>query len=183
MNQFNYYKLLFFVFLLVFASNSFSQITDKTELDAKQVFQTQDNWSLVGEGEMSWLWFDIYRIKLFTPTGKYHPEQRNISLKLTYQREISKQELIEVTEEEWQRQKIEYQQDWLATLNDIWPDVNDGDSILFNVDELGNTRFYFNDDYIGSLNEQSFSSAFAAIWLSEDTLKPKLRNQLVGIEN
>jgi hypothetical protein len=49
------------------------------------------------------------------------------------------------------------------------------------VDESSVSHFFYNKRFIGSLNDTAFSSAFSAIWLSENTLKPKLRNQLIGL--
>ena len=142
----------------------------------------ETQFTLVGQGTMSWLWFDIYQVKLLTPSGLYHSGQWPLSLELVYARDITQQELLNKTEEEWQRQNLSYQQEWLITLKTFWPEISKNDSLLLNVDSKGMSHFFYNNKYIGSVTSTIFSLAFTAIWLSGDTLKPTLRNQLIGVK-
>jgi hypothetical protein len=137
---------------------------------------------LVGQGTMRWLWIDIYQAKLSTPSGTYEAEQWPLSLELIYARHISREDLIQTTEDEWRRQSINYQQQWLTQLNEIWPKISPEDKLLLQVDKKGNSQFFYNNQYVGSLTDKEFTLAFTAIWLSDNTLKPALRDQLIGFK-
>lgn len=137
---------------------------------------------LVGESQMKWLWFNIYQAKLYTPSGNYLPDRWPLALELIYTRNISREKLVETTTSEWIRQGISYQQWWLDSLNNIWPDISINDTLTLYVDRSGNSHFTYNDQPIGSVNDSEFTSAFTSIWLSENTLNPTLRNQLIGLK-
>ena len=59
-------------------------------------------------------------------------------------------------------------------------DVQKGDAITLYVDETGASYFYFNQQYLGVINDPVFSEQFAAIWLSEKTTRPGFRDKLLG---
>ena len=139
------------------------------------------SFKLVGSANMKWLWFEIYEATVLTPSGTYVADQRPLALELLYKRSISAEQLIKSTIDEWQRQKIDYQAEWVSILADIWPNIEPQDQLILYVDESSVSHFFYNKRFIGSLNDTSFASAFSAIWLSENTLKPKLRNQLIGL--
>ena len=182
------------IYLIILFPLSFSLITANTfaenislknkkeKLASLAPVIKHEAFKLVGEGTMRWFWFDIYQAKLFSPSGKYHPQQWPISLELIYVRNISSKELIQSTADEWQRQSINYQEEWLTQLNRIWPNVVPGDKLLLNVNEEGHSCFFYNNQYIGCIYDTVFSHAFTSIWLSENTLKPGLRNQLIGLK-
>ena len=135
----------------------------------------------VGRTQMRWLWFNLYEAKLYTQTGSYELNQWPLSLELIYQRSIKAKYLIEGTKREWSRQNIEYNPKWLDELANLWPDVALDDKIILYVDDQANSHFYFNDEFLGSLEDPLFAPAFTAIWLSENTIKPQQRNQLIGL--
>ena len=139
------------------------------------------SFKLVGSANMKWLWFEIYEAKVLTPSGVYVANQQPLALELLYKRSISAEQLIDSTIDEWLRQKIDYQAEWVSILTDIWPNIEPQDQLILYVDESSVSHFFYNKRFIGSLNDTAFASAFSAIWLSENTLKPKLRNQLIGL--
>jgi hypothetical protein len=138
------------------------------------------DYKLVGKGQMTWFWFDIYNAKLSTPSGGYQEKKWPLALELIYLRDISRDDLIQTTEDEWQRQRLTYQVQWLRSLEVIWTDIRKNDSILLFVDSDAVSHFYYNGKLVGRINDPDFASAFTAIWLSNNTLKPKLRKQLIG---
>ena len=137
---------------------------------------------LVGTAKMKWLWFEIYEAKVLTPTGTYELNKWPLSLDLLYKKTISAEQLIQSTIDEWERQNIDYRVEWVSRLRNIWPDIAPQDQLILYVDEEGISHFFYNKRFIGSLSEPLFSSAFTAIWLSKNTLKPTQRNQLIGIK-
>jgi hypothetical protein len=136
---------------------------------------------LVGTAEMKWLWFEVYQATVLTPTGTCTPNQWPLSLNLLYKKNITAEQLIESTVDEWQRQSVDYRAQWVSKLGYIWPDVAPQDELILYVDEVGISHFFYNSQFIGTIQDPLFAPAFTAIWLSDNTLKPALRNQLIGL--
>lgn len=138
---------------------------------------------MVGQGEMSWLFIDLYQASLYSPTGEYKQTHYPQALNILYQKNIDKDHLITATEKEWQKLGLNeaLYGNWLAQLNNIWPDINKGDELLFLVEDNGSGYFYHNKKLLGSVNNQQFSEAFLSIWLSQNSSEPTLRKQLLGI--
>jgi hypothetical protein len=137
----------------------------------------------VGEGDMSWMFIDIYRATLFTEKGTYQASNYPQALSITYLKNINKNKLLDATKDQWLLQnfdavKVEH---WLKTLSQIWPDIQTNDTLLFYVSENKQGTFYYNERQIGSISDRELSVAFLAIWLSDKTSQPKLRRQLLGI--
>ena len=157
---------------------SHQRFNTSTVIDMTQV----PTFKLIGTATMKWLWFDIYQATVLTPTGTYEPNQWPLSLNLLYKKSITAEQLIQSTIDEWERQSIDYKAQWVSKLGDIWPDVAPQDEIILYVDEVGISHFFYNSKFIGALKDPLFSPAFTAIWLSDNTLKPALRNQLIGLK-
>ena len=140
------------------------------------------NLSLVGRSNFSvWFW-DIYDIELKTPSGTYEAGEFPLSLELTYKREISNVELVDETVNQWERFNISENQkkNWAKQLLAIWPSVKPADKITFYIDNKRVTYFYFNNQFIGKINQTEFSSAFASIWLNLNGPYPEMTKKLIG---
>ena len=142
--------------------------------------QVTEDLKLIGEGEMKWLFWNIYQARLYSADGTYPPAQGPIALSIRYQREITAAELIRATEEQWQHLKLDYPNDWPERLEKIWPSVKDGDSLTLRIEHSGKSNFYLNQKAIGSINDPNFGPTFLAIWMSPDTSRPELRAKLLG---
>ncbi|KFZ37029.1 hypothetical protein HR45_13385 [Shewanella mangrovi] len=144
-------------------------------------------WPSVGNASLSWLWFDIYHSTLRTPDGVYLSEAAPLALQIQYLRNISAQELLDATREQWQ--KLGYSKAqievWLLELSAIFPSVEEGDQLVY-VSAGEHGRFYFQPQgqahfhSLGHISESTLNRAFIAIWLSPQTAYPKLRRQLIG---
>lgn len=142
-----------------------------------------ESMKLVGKGKLSFLFWDIYNASLYTATGQYNEQEYPIALQLTYLRDFKKQQLIEETEKQWQKLGFKDQQkikQWLETLDQLWPDVKENQSITLYIDTQQRSYFYFNDTKLGQLDDPEFANAFLAIWLSEDTSAPEVRKKLIS---
>ncbi|MCF1438903.1 MAG: chalcone isomerase family protein [Shewanella sp.] len=139
-------------------------------------------WREVGRGQMSLLWFDLYRAGLFTPTGQYRSGDYPIRLQIEYLRDIEAKDLLEATLEQWQLLGYPPSEiaSWHQALQDLWPDVQRGQSLSFDCHSADIGQFYFNGERLGAVSEPGFARAFLAIWLSPDTSRPELRAQLLG---
>lgn len=140
------------------------------------------NMQLVGEAHLKVLWFDIYKAHLKNPKGEFESLDERQMLTLMYQRDISKQQLLDETREQWRKAGIGKQRYtvWLDKLDRIWPDIRKQDSLAFYRDEQGSGHFYFNNSHIGLLADSEFSRAFLAIWLADGSDFPTLTRALRG---
>lgn len=157
---------------------------------SKHNVESWKSWSSVGQAQLTMFFFDIYESQLLTPNGGYvvgqditpHP----LALSITYQRDISQKQLLDATVEQWQ--KLGYKQsemlEWAARLENIFPDIEEGNSLTYVTDGYRGSFFYskpmVNDRLIGSIEEEAFNDAFLAIWLSPNTEYPGLRERLIG---
>ncbi|WP_301003937.1 chalcone isomerase family protein [Arsukibacterium sp.] len=141
----------------------------------------------VGEGSYRYLFWQLYDARLASTDGTFDDYQQSspLLLELTYKRDISKDQFIEATVEQWQKLgKTSEQQhkEWAASLDKLWRDVKEGDRLAALYTEQGQVQFYFNDSDIGVVEDKDFAPAFFDIWLHPDTTAPKLRRQLIAEE-
>lgn len=140
----------------------------------------------VGETRFSFLFWDIYQSKLQTSSGQYPVdiEKGSIFYEIQYSIDITQENLLESTVEQWQHIGISANvyQKYITELSAIWPDISEGDTLALFV-QANHSRFYFNGEYIGKIVEPAFAVDFLAIWLSEKTSEPELRRELLGEVN
>ena len=139
------------------------------------------DFSKVGETRLSVLFWDVYDATLYSPSGEYEKNERQ-ALKLNYLRDIDADDLIETTEEEWQKLELDSSEhdEWLTKLKDIWPDIKEGDCLLLLETKDGYAEFYQGEELLGTVESQEFTDQFLAIWLSPESRFKEERNELVG---
>ena len=147
-------------------------------------------WATVGEAQLSMLFFDIYQSELLSPSGSYSVQQdvtpHPLALSITYQRDISQQQLLDATLEQWQKLGFNETEtvQWADTLSTIFPDIEEGHNITYVTN--GQQGQFFHADQasssklIGVIEDEAFNDAFLSIWLSPNTDYPKLRQGLIG---
>ncbi len=141
------------------------------------------NLNPVGSATLKVLFWTIYDSYLYTPNGIYDGVEPGLALQINYRRNISRSDLIDRTRGEWQKLDL-YQtgcEEWLGALEAMWPNLKRGDELILQVDKDLNSNFFFNGELIGSIEDSRFTESFLAIWLSENSSYPRLRNQLVGL--
>jgi len=136
----------------------------------------------VGEAHLKVLFWPVYDSRLFTADGSYQPGQSPLRLEIQYLRNIESKDLVERTAAEWQAQQLSHpkQQQWLDTLSQIWPDVAENDVITLELRENQHSHFYVNNTWVGSIEDPAFGQQFLDIWLSPQTTRPAIRQQLLG---
>ncbi len=140
------------------------------------------NLDKVGSAKLKVLLWNIYESALYSPNGDFAGIEPGLALEIEYKRNISKTAFIDYTREEWQKQSL-YSSDseqWLSSLRQIFPSVRKGDRLVLKVTDSLTSEFYFNDEFIGAVANANFTHEFLAIWLSEQSSYPDLRNQLIG---
>lgn len=163
----------------------------KAAVPVESVTSRWHDWPIVGQATLSWIWFDIYTAQLRTPTGQYQESQdvspHPIALEITYLRAISRQELIEATQNQWRKLGIAstISQAWLANLQQIFPNLLSGDRLVYVSDGKDGEFFFYrqqeDERSIGKISDEAFNDAFLSIWLSPQTEYLMLRNQLIGV--
>jgi hypothetical protein len=141
-------------------------------------------WPQVGTARLKVLFWQVYDSALYTPSGQWE-EGPPYQLSLSYLRDIPVHQLVEETEKAWRQQGVSHDQQalWLQTLGTLWPDVSAGDTLVLGVDTAGNNGFWFNGEFIGAIDHPDFGRLFGGIWLSEDSPRPALRAQLIGLDD
>ena len=138
----------------------------------------------VGAARLKVFFWTIYDCYLYSNDGIYRGLEPNLTLRIDYRRRIGREDLVDRTRSEWQKQGLysEATESWLDELTDMWPDVEKGDQFLMQVTEQLASRFLFNGQEVGSISNPAFTERFLAIWLSEKSSYPEQRKQLLGIE-
>ena len=138
----------------------------------------------VGEAKLQVLFWDVYNSSLYSQTGQYQAESFPQALKIDYLRNIDANDLIEKTQDEWEKLGIEKVKftPWITLLTDIFPDIKKGDSLLLSVNKNLQSEFFFNGKKIGEITDQTFGKTFLRIWLDENCRYPQVRNKLIGIK-
>jgi len=152
---------------------------------AAPALATETALQTVGQGQFSYLFWDLYQARLATADGQFSSYQQNkpVLLELTYQRDISKADFVEATLDQWQAQQGTLQQrhqDWAKQLTLLWRDVKKGDRLacLYRADGL--VEFSFNGQSLGVVEDPAFGAEFLDIWLGKETTAPTLRLALLG---
>lgn len=141
----------------------------------------------VGQGQYSYWFWDLYHARLLSRDGRFDSYQQSVPLKLelTYQRDIKKQDFIDATMQQWKIQQgklAEEHKVWAAELGTLWRDVQKGDTLTAVLLTDGLVDFYFNNNLLGRTSDPAFGAAFFDIWLSEKTTAPKLRAELLALQ-
>ncbi len=161
---------------LVFLVCSLSTFASK-----EQVSDIRQDLTVVGKARFSVLFWDIYDSALFSSSGKYQTNE-NFLFEITYLRDIEGEELLQRTIEQWQHIGIdaEIYQTYVNQLERLWPDIKAGDQLSLWVTP-SESIFFYNQNYLGTIDGNSFGETFTAIWLSPKTSQPKLRKKLLGL--
>ena len=142
--------------------------------------------TVIGQADLTVWGFSVYSARTLSCDGKSiaeaQPLPRPFALELTYARNISQQDLLDNTREQWQHLGLyqESSEKWLEQLGQFWPSVKKGDRLTLYVTDTGVSEFYLADQPIGQMPDVDFASTFLAIWLAKDASYPKARKKLMG---
>ena len=136
----------------------------------------------VGEGILSHLFWDVYTATLIAPNAEWHPDVP-FALSVEYLLDIDGADIAERTISEIRDQG--YDNDailsvWQEKLLKILPDVTEGTRLTAVRDKSGNTIFHRDGNWIGEVDDRSFTRRFFDIWLGVKSSRPALRRALLG---
>lgn len=175
---------------LVMSALYFAPLQAQTNT-GESALSTWTQWQTVGEAQLTWFIFDVYKSTLKAPDGQYqvsndvspHP----FAIEIHYQRDISKRQLLDATDEQWQKLgfTLSDRQTWLSELEALFPDISKGDSLTYVTDGKTGRLVYCqagreSRQTLGDVKDERLNDAFLSIWLSPQTEFPKLRKQLIG---
>ncbi len=179
-NRFTYLLITMVISTQTLATNN---LETHHHVKTHNINEVMNQFELVGTGTFSVLFWDLYQGKLLSTSGGYpvNFEKEQLIYQIDYFVNISQDELIKRTIEQWQHLAIKQDkyEKYLSQLEQIWPNVNENDQLLLMVQQ-GRSAFYFNQQYIGEIDSHEFGQMFIDIWLSEKTSQPKFRQALLG---
>ncbi|CDG85102.1 putative uncharacterized protein [Janthinobacterium agaricidamnosum NBRC 102515 = DSM 9628] len=140
---------------------------------------------LAGQGSFTWLGLTIYQAQLWVGPQGYRdaaPDAAPFVLDLRYARALNGQKIAEASYD--QMKKIgagseAQRQQWLASMQRIFPDVTEGQNIAGVQLAGGGARFYLDGARLADVPDPAFARAFFAIWLAPHSTAPKLRSALL----
>lgn len=140
-------------------------------------------WQSLGQGEMRWLGFSLYRAQLWA-AGERFAATDPFALALTYSRGIGRDRLVDTTVGEMRR--LGWKDEtllgrWRAELMRLFPDVQAGDTLIGVHLPNEGVRFFHGERFAGGIADPEFARAFFAIWLDPRTRAPELRERLLGM--
>ena len=163
------------IYLLLLIQSAFAQVHAQAQPNI-------EIWKEVGRAELSVLWFDVYDAVFYTPNGAFDSFSSPLQLSLDYKRDISRDDLLSETDKQFTRFQVakETRLIWLTQLENIWPDIKEGDQLIFQISTTGKADFFHNKLWIGGIEDMQFSEAFIQIWLSDQGEYPELARKLKG---
>ncbi|BCE02809.1 chalcone isomerase family protein [Marinicellulosiphila megalodicopiae] len=136
----------------------------------------------VGEARFKYLFWKVYDSSLFTKNKKFESLNQELTLSITYLRNIPKHRIVDATVNQWEHLNFDQKSisKWREKIETILPEINKNDNLSFHKQQTGIGSFYYNGKLIGEINDTQFSDAFLSIWLSSNTSEPKLRQKLIS---
>ncbi len=136
----------------------------------------------LGEARKTHWGLPIYDAVLFGTDAKSPPGAR-FALQLTYKLGLKGHRIAERSLQEMRGLGLKegpQAEQWLAEMRRLFPDVKDGQRLVGVVDGAGVSHFYFDQTYLGRVDDPEFGRWFFAIWLDPKTSEPAMRRALLG---
>lgn len=140
--------------------------------------------NLVGESRLTWLVWDVYDAALYTSGARFNPSTP-FMLELTYLRPLDGASVANKTIEEMQRfghRNATQTARWKTLMTRWFADIDRNTKLAAMRNTDGSTTFIRDGKTVlGTVAEPEFGRLFFDIWLSERTLRPDLRAELLGL--
>ncbi|MDC1383093.1 chalcone isomerase family protein [Candidatus Puniceispirillum sp.] len=137
---------------------------------------------LVGSGKLKVFFMDIYKLRLYSPNGRYSSED-NFVLEFEYLKPVSKNTIVDASISELSKlYDVSFEQKtlWRGILNRGLSDMEAGEMAAVTFTKPGTIKFYSRGEMQASFNNPKFKEYFASIWLGKRTSRPNLKKQLLG---
>lgn len=133
----------------------------------------------LGSGEFRRWGFLVYEATLWAKIDDL--QNPPLALALTYKRNLDGAKIADASVTEIRNLNIASEAQlkvWGERMTQIFPDVKAEDCIV-GLHLPGGAKFFYNDRFIGSIDDPAFARAFFAIWLDARTSAPGLRALLL----
>jgi len=140
---------------------------------------------LAGHGAYRWLGMTIYDARLWVGARRYRPDAPQaaaFALDLRYARSLAGKRIAAASNDELERLDAGTAQQragWLAAMEMLFPDVQQGTRLTGIYLPTRGARFYLNGRLLGDIPDPVFARAFFSIWLDPRTSAPDLRAALL----
>lgn len=171
-------KAFFYFFLLIVACAS-------APAHAASLTNYINDPQTVGNARLEVMFWDIYDAELIAEAGNFEMD-KPFALKLTYLRKFKGKDIASRSVDEMRSLGVEDEiklAKWFEQMHSLFPDVKDGSTITGVVDNQKSSHFYYNSQKLGHIEDPEFSEWFFAIWLHEKSSEPKMRKQLLGLDD
>ena len=152
-------------------------------MSAEIVLQAIPDAKVVGEGRLTYAFWDVYDATLYAPSGKLD-QNRPFALSLRYMREIDGNDIAVRSVDEMRGQGFSDEAAlarWRSQMIAIFPNVENG-TVLSAIFYPGDKTIFFNGkNKIGMIPDADFTREFSNIWLGKKTSEPELRKRLLGL--
>jgi Chalcone isomerase-like len=165
---------------------SFAQAASPALSERPEIAQALPEARVQGQGRLRFLGLSIYDARLWAAAPAVTAQtwvQRPLALELHYLRHLKGPLIAERSITEIRRQgslSAEQERPWLSALQNLIPDVQDGDRLVGLWQPDRGMTLFFNGQSRGSLSDLTLSQRFMGIWLSAKTSEPELRHALLG---
>ena len=152
-------------------------------LASEPVRQSIPGAQLVGEGRLTFAFWDVYDAALYAPQGTLRDDAPH-ALTIRYLREIAGVKIADRSVQEIRSLGFADEEKlarWQVQMEKIFPDVKEGTVLTAIFIPEQKTIFYSGNSKIGEVRDAEFTQWFAAIWLDENTSEPALRAKLLGL--
>lgn len=166
--------------MFIASSIGFSASSQVSAINFQPYFESPE---VVGKARLKVFFFNIYDAVLIAPQGDFNAEQP-FALELKYLRDFEGKEIASRSIDEMRKLGMEDEvklAKWYQEMQDIFPNVKDGEMLTGIVDKNQISHFYLNDAHLGKVHDVEFSKWFFNIWLSKETSQPEMRRQLLGL--
>ena len=179
-------KFLFVILITLnishaYADNKKNYLINQTTINI--IEKNFPTYKLVGEAKYTYLIWDIYDAKLISETGNF--EKDKFALILKYNRDISKEDVVEETIKQIQLQKQMNKQqikELDTLLNKTFRKIKINDSFV-GIKNKDTAVFYFNKEKVLETHDIEFIDLFFNIWLRKDSQNPDFTRTLLGQKN
>lgn len=148
----------------------------------EQIIRDVKGLSVRGEAVMRFFGLKVYDVRLWTPMKPFtHSEP--FAVELVYDMALKGKDIADRSVKEMRAQGCSDEaklRRWGDEMARIFPDIQQGDTLIGVSIPGKEARFYNREKLIASVPDPDFAKAFFDIWLSEKSSEPRLRQKLLG---
>ncbi len=181
-------KIFLVIFTILFSFVSFNLFaTENSDQIPKIIYQDFKQPTILGKNRFRYFGFHVYDIKTVIEEKEVLnlKDPSKIAICIDYNREISKEDLIEASLFEIENiigsKKLEtLKAKYTKIFDQIYSNVKDGDQKVA-IRNDNTLKLYYNNKLVGNIKDELFARLFMGIWLDEKASHKKMRKNLLNI--